>query len=189
MKERIIEDFVKEMETKGMKFTMDDLVHRIGISKRTLYEHFSSKAEILEVLIDETIAEVNHKTENVLQNEELSTIQKLRKVITMTPGYRILYDQAIFEQIKRSYPDLREKLSKIFHIDWDKLHVLIHQGIQEGTIADRDENLIVKMIMEAVYSVHDQEFYIENNISMTDAISQTADIILFGILSTEENRG
>nr|WP_164217358.1 TetR/AcrR family transcriptional regulator [Virgibacillus sp. YIM 98842] len=189
MKNRIIEGFVKEMEIKGMKFTMDDLVRRIGISKRTLYENFSSKAEILEVLIDETFAEVDDKTQRILQDTELSTPQKIKGVITAVPSHRVLYDKNIFEQIKRFYPDQWEKFAEIFDNDWEELRVLIHQGIQEGIIANLDEKLIVKMTMEAVQSVHDQEFYIKNNISLTDAVSQIADIILFGILSTEKNRG
>lgn len=35
----------------GTQFTMDTLAARLNISKRTLYEHFSSKEELVEDLL------------------------------------------------------------------------------------------------------------------------------------------
>lgn len=51
IKDRIMKAFIEEIREKGMKFSMDDLARRLGISKRTLYEHFSSKVEILETIM------------------------------------------------------------------------------------------------------------------------------------------
>lgn len=59
---RIIQAFAEELKENGIKFTMDDLARRLGISKRTLYEYFSSKADILDALIEDAFAEVDKKT-------------------------------------------------------------------------------------------------------------------------------
>ena len=50
--ERIIEGTIEEFKVNGIKFTMDGLTKRIGMSKRTLYEIVSSKQELFELMID-----------------------------------------------------------------------------------------------------------------------------------------
>ncbi len=63
MQERILEAFLEEARESGLKFTMDDLAKRLAISKRTLYENFSSETLILETLIERTSDDMIRKTE------------------------------------------------------------------------------------------------------------------------------
>ncbi|PAD72680.1 TetR family transcriptional regulator [Paenibacillus sp. 7541] len=186
MKHRIIEAFAEELKESGIKLTMDDLARRLGISKRTLYEHFSSKAEILDALIEETFSEVDNITEQILNNSNLTLVEKIKGVINALPTHKELYDRVLLEQIKRSYPEQWSKVSKVFTEDWNELQALIEQGIHEGVIINKNATLIVKLIREAIQSVHDQRFYMQNNISTTEAVMQITDIILFGLISKEK---
>lgn len=186
IRQRIIQGFAEELKTNGIKFTMDDLARRIGISKRTLYEHFSSKAEILEALIETSFSEVDKKNELILQNEEIPITEKIKKVITTLPTHIELVDRPTLEQIKRSYPEQWKRLSDIYTKEWDEMDALVREGIREGVIIDKNPSLIVKMIRGAVETAQDQNFYIVNNISLTEALSQIADIILYGLISKKE---
>ena len=47
--DRIFEACIEEFRVNGVKFTMDDLAHRVGISKRTLYETIPSKKKVMEI--------------------------------------------------------------------------------------------------------------------------------------------
>lgn len=183
IKHRIIQAFAEELKENGIKFTMDDLARRLGISKRTLYEQFSSKAEILDALIETSFAEVDDKTEQILNNPDLTLAEKIKGVITAMPTYRELYDRALFEKMKLAYPEQWSKISEIFTQEWDELQGLVEQGIREGIIMNKNSALIVKMITEAVQSVHDQRFYMQNNISTTEAVEQIAEIILYGLIA------
>lgn len=51
MKQRILDAAVAEIELHGSSFRMDDLAKRLNISKRTLYENFHSKNEIIERIL------------------------------------------------------------------------------------------------------------------------------------------
>lgn len=68
--------FIEEIWEKGMKFSMDDLARRLGISKRTLYEHFSSKVEILETIIEQTAQEFDEKTRQIVEDSNLTLLEK-----------------------------------------------------------------------------------------------------------------
>jgi len=182
---RIIQAFAEELKENGIKFTMDDLARRLGISKRTLYEHFSSKADILDALIEDAFAEVDKKNELILQNDDIPVTEKIKEVIISLPTHIELVDRPTLEQIKRSFPEQWEKLSEMYTKDWDEMDALIEQGIREGIIANKNAALIVKMIRGAVETAQDQHFYIVNDISLTEALSQIADIILYGLVSKE----
>jgi|SRR5690625_917833 len=186
LKYRIIQAFAEELKENGIKFTMDDLAHRLGISKRTLYEHFSSKADILDELIEDAFSEVDKKNGLILQNDDIPVTEKIKEVIISLPTYIELVDRPTLEQIKRSYPEQWEKLSEMYTKDWDEMDTLIDQGIREGIIVNKNAALIVKMIRGAVETAQDQHFYLVNDISLTEALSQIADIILYGLVSKEE---
>lgn len=186
IEQRIIQGFAEELRESGIKFTMDDLSRRLGISKRTLYEHFSSKSEILDALIDDTFSEHGNIEDLILKNEDLPIIDKIKALLVAIPTHIELYDRAVLEQIRRSYPEQWEKISKIYTKDWEEMHTLIEQGIREGVIANKNAGLIVKTIKGAMESAQDQRFFITQNISITEALSQIADIVLYGLISKEE---
>lgn len=71
---------------------MDDLARRLRISKRTLYEHFSSKVDILSAIMDQTFAEMNNITEQIIQDEKLSLNVKIKGVMNVLPKHWEFYD-------------------------------------------------------------------------------------------------
>ena len=53
MKEEIVKRALNDFMQYGFKtFTMDDLASKMGISKKTLYEHFPSKNDLVEAVLD-----------------------------------------------------------------------------------------------------------------------------------------
>ena len=57
MRSRIITAALVEMDEHGVRFTMNNLAARLGISKRTLYEHFDSKEVLVEAIVDAIITQ------------------------------------------------------------------------------------------------------------------------------------
>ncbi|MGJ7911259.1 TetR/AcrR family transcriptional regulator [Neobacillus sp. LXY-1] len=181
MRERIIKAFIEEIHDKGMKFTMDDLAIRIGVNKRYIYQHFSSKVEILELIIDQTLHESNAKTEQIMADTSLSLIEKIRGVCTVMPTYFEFYDFKILEQMKRYYPEQWAKVNAALS-EWEALRLLIEEGIQQGELIEINTSLAIKLIIDATNSIFDQRFYMENNITLPEALSSIVDVILFGLV-------
>ena len=59
-------------------FTMDDLAASLGMSKKTLYVHYSGKDAMIRAVIDGFAAEVRADTETLLGNHSLRFAEKLR---------------------------------------------------------------------------------------------------------------
>ncbi|WP_111323823.1 TetR family transcriptional regulator [Thermosporothrix hazakensis] len=186
MKDRIIAAFIEELHEKGMKFSMDDLAKRLGISKRTLYEHFSSKVEILETIIEQTFRETEEKTQQILNNGDLSLLEKIRGVVTTLPAHNEFYDVRVLQQLKRYFPEQWARVNSALNDDWKPLRVLIEQGMREGVIKQQNVNLVMKLFIDAANSTLDQKFYLQNNLTISEALSTIVDILLYGLVAEEK---
>ncbi|ARD47887.1 TetR family transcriptional regulator [Sporosarcina sp. P37] len=185
MKARIMKAFLEEIHEKSMKFTMDDLARRLGISKRTLYQHFSSKTEILDAIIDSTLQEFDEKTALIMQDPQLGLVEKIKRAITVIPKYNDFYNWQILDQMKKTHPAQWERVHAALH-EWDELRELIEQGIREGIIANQNVPLLMKLIIDATNSTLDRKFFYENSITVTEALDSIVDILLFGFIKKDD---
>src|SRR5690606_8945496 len=126
MKPRIMQAFIEETRNNGIKFTMDDLAKRLGISKRTLYENFSSKLEILESIIDMTFLEHSERSRVIREDETLKLEEKIRQTILIIPNHSEFYDLRVLEQLKRYYPEQWERVDRELN-QWDELKQLLEE--------------------------------------------------------------
>lgn len=189
MKDRIMRAFIEEIQDNGMKFTMDDLSRRLGISKRTLYEHFSSKAEILDAIIEQTFLEMDEKTEQIIKDDRLSLVEKIKGVMTVLPTHFEFYDLRVFDQMKRFFPEQWAKLDAALKDDWLTLRRLIEQGIEQGEVVPMNVSLLMKMIVNALDATLDQRFFLQNNITVSEALNSIVDVLLYGFIPAEKRGG
>ncbi|WP_028544660.1 TetR/AcrR family transcriptional regulator [Paenibacillus taiwanensis] len=182
MRERIMKAFVDEILDKGMKFTMDDLAHRLGISKRTLYEHFPSKAEVLDAIVEQALHESEVRAKEIVQDSSLTVLDKIRAVMTVLPSNFELVDNRILDQMKRLFPAQWEKIDRMLKDDWAMLRELIEEGMEQGVIRKQNVSFLIKLITDAVNSTLDQRFFAKQNISLPEAMNSIADVILFGLV-------
>jgi AcrR family transcriptional regulator len=182
MRARILQAVVDEVKEKGIKFTMDDLAGRLGISKRTLYEHFSSKVEILETIIESTIKEFDDKTDAIIQNPDLTLLEKIKSAIIVVPKYDEFYDLQILEQMKKYYPKQWERINHSLS-EWEPLKKLLEQGIEQGLIKNQNIELLMRLIIDATNLTLDRQFIWENKITVEEAMDGIVNVLLFGMVS------
>ena len=187
MKERIMQAFVDEMKDKGIKFTMNDLAGRLGISKRTLYEHFPAKADILDALIELTISEFDERTETIIQYNSLTLLEKIKAAIKVVPKYDEFYDLHILEQMKKYYPKQWERMHNSLN-EWEPLKKLLEQGIEDGVIKDQNIDLLMRLVIDATNLTLDRHFIWENRITVEEAMSGIVNVLLFGMVAEQGER-
>ena len=133
MKEDIVKRALNEFMQYGFKtFTMDDLANKMGMSKKTLYEHFSSKQDLVDACLDYAL-EMNCTNvttfvqgkgsviENVYQNQK-----KVQEV------FNINSDRPIWE-LQKYYPKTYERMESEFaKTDALVIDKLLEKGWQEG---------------------------------------------------------
>ncbi len=78
------EQIIKQSKNLFFKFgiksvSMDEIASTLGISKKTLYQHFNNKSELLKKIIEDKI-EVIQKKNTIIINEEGDAIDKILKI-------------------------------------------------------------------------------------------------------------
>lgn len=133
MKEDIIKRALEEFMHYGFKsFTMDDLAHKLGMSKKTLYELFPSKTDLVESTLDYVLQMTCKNIENFVQGEGSVIENVFRNERTVQTTFNIKSGRPIWE-LQKYYPKTYERMESEF-AKTDALFIdkLLEKGWQEG---------------------------------------------------------
>ena len=183
--ERIIEGTIEEFKVNGIKFTMDGLTKRIGMSKRTLYEIVSSKQELFELMIDRTFADVKSQQKRIFENDQLTLLEKKERIFSIVPAYSDRLDYRRVNEIKYAYPKIYKKIHEYIYNDWDPTIKLLEDGMDAGIIRGKNVIILKAILCEAFEKLLDGEFLIRNNITYEIALKEMISIIMEGLVIQE----
>ena len=133
MKEEIVKRALNDFMQYGFKiFTMDDLASKMGISKKTLYEHFPSKNDLVEAVLDYAL-DMSCKNVDAFVQGDGSVIENVyRNQKKVKEIFNINSDRPICE-LQKYYSKTYERME----IDFAKsdarfIDKLLEKGWQEG---------------------------------------------------------
>ncbi|WP_296002433.1 TetR/AcrR family transcriptional regulator [uncultured Alistipes sp.] len=146
-KDRIIEEAMRMFVQQGIKSVrMDDIARSLGVSKRTLYEQFGDKEELLALSItrffeqrrERTVAAAAHAAD-VLEglfialNHILdSTVVSTRMMDNLKKFYPAVHDRVMAEGREKNYRDFRR---------------MLEIGVEEGLfVSDFNFDLAISML-------------------------------------------
>ncbi|UUZ93713.1 TetR/AcrR family transcriptional regulator [Paenibacillus sp. P25] len=112
MRERLLQAAMELMKQRGLKFTVAELAARLGTSKRTIYEHFESKEQLIGVMVDEVIAELMEAEQEIYRDNRLTAAQKLRAILTLMPKGMQLSDNRLISDLMRFAPEEWRKVDR-----------------------------------------------------------------------------
>ncbi|WP_211749353.1 TetR/AcrR family transcriptional regulator [Paenibacillus sp. Marseille-Q4541] len=187
MYERILEAAIEEINMKGLKFTMSDLASRLGVSKRTLYEHFSSKEKIVATIVSRILKEIVVKEERIYQDTTLGTIDKLKEILAIMPQKSVVVDPRFLEELKRYHPKEWKRITKFLDDEWNYVKQVLEEGIENGSIRPINVTLLIKMMTVLLRELLDHRFLLANHITTDEGIHSLIDTIMNGIVS-ENNK-
>ena len=133
MKEEIVKRALNDFMQYGFKtFTMDDLASKMGISKKTLYEHFPSKNDLVEAVLDYAL-DMNCKNVEAFVRGDGSVIENVyRNQEKVKEIFNINSDRPIWE-LQKYYSKTYERMEIEFaKSDARFIDKLLEKGWQEG---------------------------------------------------------
>ena len=181
LKETILKGTIQVFNDKGLKFTMDDIAECLKISKKTLYKVFDNKETLFLTMVDYIFDSIKESEQEVLEDESLSTAEKIHKVLGVLPeGYRTVDFRRLY-LLKEKYPNIYKQVEQRLETGWESTIALLEQGISEGCI--KPVNIpILKMMLEAsIEQFFQRDVLVENDISYKDALDEVVSILMDGI--------
>lgn len=186
-KERILESSAKLFMSKGCKsVTMDDVASENGVSKRTLYELFRDKSQLLEECIhymddknSELVADLSKVSKNVL--ELLLRIHNHQSVAMSNMHENFLKD------VKRYYSDVYARtIESIRKEHNDKTMSMLIAGQQQGVFRrDINVELTAIMINEMMTIIRNSSEFLKFGYSTKQTVKETMFVYFRGISTPE----
>lgn len=186
MKKQLQETVLELIVQKGLKFTMNDLAAKVGISKRTIYEHFYSKQHMIETIVDDAIEEVKLREHEIFHNQELDCKQKLAGILSIVPSGLSFGDKKLLEQMKRFAPDEWVKIDQLLQDEWQTVRQIIELGIENGEFRPLDVPSIIQLLRGASTAIFDPDFHAYNVHYLEKVVETMVDIVMHGLINEKE---
>ena len=185
IKERIIAKAREQFFRYGVKsITMDDIARELGISKKTIYQHFEDKDAIVHQLMMAEMA--NDKCEwDELDGSSNNVIEKIVKSMDIIRQAFAEINPSAFFDIKKYHPktwQLFQDHKQNFVMESIRKELL--QGIEEGFFrADIKVEILVRMRMEQIEMGFDPQIFPPNKFSLIEVELTMLDHYIRGILT------
>ncbi|MEF3303003.1 TetR/AcrR family transcriptional regulator [Paenibacillus sp. GYB003] len=181
MKERIMTAVAEEIRARGLKFSIRDIADRLGISTKTVYQHFASKEEIVSAIVERSIREMKASEAELLDDAPVGTLEKMRRALVILPGGVAFSDIRVLRELQKLYPKQWRLVDDYMNEGWDTIRSIAEEGIRSGVIRDFDFRLFIRMYVGALYQIMDRGLEEGRRLSLEEALERMVDLLLNGI--------
>ncbi len=186
LKDKIIDAVIEEFNEKGLKFTMDDVAKHMGISKRTLYTVVQEKEALFIEAVDTVFAAIKQSEKEILEDDTLDIIDKLRKILIVMPERYKTIDFRKLIGLKDKFPRIYAKIESRLETDWDATFLIMEQAMEEGRIRRISLPVFQAMFTGTIEYYLSRSVLIDNRIDYEDALNQMLDILIHGVMKERE---
>lgn len=150
MKDEIISKSEDLFLTLGFKnVTMDDIASVMGISKKTIYTHFSNKIELVRVVTFSILEHIYQEIERI-NKSAVNPIEELYQIKMFLMNYLRNESGSAQYQLKKYYPKVFEQLEiKKF----EKMHSSVERSLNKGIELELFRSNIDVAFISRVYFV------------------------------------
>lgn len=187
MREKILTNAADLFLTYGFKsVTMDDISNHIGISKKTIYQHFDNKTTLVEAVTLHMFGIISFGIESIcdLKKNPIDEIYDIKQFVMhnlkdekSSPQY----------QLQKYYPKIFNTLKKKqFEVMQDCVIDNLNRGIQLGLYrTSLNVDFISRIYFNSMVVLKDKELFPLNNYSMNMLMENYLEYHLRGICTEE----
>lgn len=186
-KNKYIEKAISVLKQDGLRISLDEIAEKMGITKKTLYNNFSSKDELLKECI-QSISEDFRETINDLDNTDNSAIENVRNGFRLLNRFFTVLSPVFFYDLMRLNPN-QASSEHMIGSDFfkQKMEANLKQGIEDGIY--RNDLEIENISRYMAYSIFG--FYINSLINNNPYISKNyfEDIVEYNLRAIVSEKG
>jgi len=187
MKDQIIDTASELFLNLGFKsVTMDDLAEHMGISKKTIYAHFSNKTALVEACTIRLFNQIVHGIDCIC-NQDMNPIEEIYEVKKFAL-LNLKNEKASPQyQLKKYYPQISEMLlQKQFEVMQDCVLTNIRRGIEMGIYReDLNPEFVWRIYFAGVNSLKDDTLFPRHTFPMVHLMDTYLEYHLRGIVTPE----
>jgi AcrR family transcriptional regulator len=187
-KQYILEEVGKMYMRHGIRsVTMDDVAAELGVSKKTLYQNFKDKAELVSQVVESFLSKDEQC--HCHENDSLNAIDRVFWMREHLNNLLKLAHNNLEYDLKKSYPKLYKKISEYkkerFYED---SFSVIEQGKQEGFFrAEVDSDFVSRLSVGRFLLVFNPDYglFTQDEVRNISLFDQVMDYHFHGICTDE----
>ena len=174
----LLPHFVK----RGIKeVPIDEVVRLVGKSKATVYKHFESHQEIVSLITAKKLNELKH-FQPILEDSSKSYQERYMLAVGYVSKHLGDVSNTFLTDLKDMYPDLWNLINSFKLMALGELKAFYISGIQDGTFADINPDLMVLSDELFFDALTNPEFLNSRGLSLQTAFESYFEMRFYGIL-------
>ena len=185
LQQRIVESAREKFFAMGFsKVTMDELASELGISKKTMYQHFESKDKLLDAVIEWQVISMKSRLVEIFHSSS-DFIERMYNLWTIVGKMVCQISKQFHDDMRKFRPDLWKRISEhrqqVILANFSKM---IDEGVQHGFVRnDVNKEIMVLVYLGAIQSVVNPEVISQHSFSMEEAFKSVLRLYLDAILT------
>lgn len=189
-KDRILKGAEELFFKYGIKsITMDDIAKHLGISKKTIYQFYSDKNEVVEILMIQRMKanecefqQISEQTENVIE-----------EVLAMMKHIGIMFSQMnpnLFYDLQKYHPNTWKQFKQFKEECIERMvEESVKRGIKQGFVrADINTKIMARLRMEEIEMGFDPQTFPPDKFKIVDVQLALLDHFLHGICTLKGHK-
>lgn len=168
------------------RVTMDEIALKTGMSKKTIYQSFANKDEIVDAVVEELLNRSMLMCEqNSIKAE--NAVHEIFLNIEMTKELMCEMNPAVYEDLEKFFPAV---FAKFFHYKnsyiFQKVQQNLRKGIEEGLFREElNVDIITKFRIATLFIPFNQDVFPYGKYNLADVEAETLELYLHGISTIE----
>ena len=169
--------------------SMDDIANGIGASKKTLYQYFSDKDELVDAVVEQIVAE-NQYVCDCDRMEAANAVEEVFKAMDMVEMMFRNLNPSILYDLQKYHPKAFNRFLK--HKN-DYLYSVVHSNLKRGITEEfyRDDihvDLLSKFRVESMMLFFNPDFLGKHKMNFGEVQQKIMEHFLFGVASLKGHK-
>lgn len=188
IKEKIAENSAKLFMRYGVRsISMDDIANKLGMSKKTIYQHFKDKDELVEAAIKWDVDFDQRECMSCLQHSK-NAIDEVFAIMAMMASQMVDVNPLILFEMQKFFPAAFVHFQR--HKDdfiLNSVTINLKRGIAEGLYReDINVEVLAKFRVESIMMLFNPDaFPVSTKYSVLDLMDITMEHFLYGIATAK----
>jgi len=164
--------------------TMDDIARRAGISKKTLYQQFANKNEVVREAVSWHM-ENNFESCNRVFAEYHNPIEEMVRIVQLMDEMHRNTNPLVFMELQRYYPESYQLFrDNLVRHDVESVRRNILKGIAEGLYRPEvNADLLARFYIETSLMIFQPSLLVNDRFDLKSLHPELAEHFLYGIMT------
>lgn len=174
------------MQLGTRNVSMDDIARELGMSKKTIYQYYSDKDELVNAVLDFTLDKMKRECDEVYGRAKDAVHELILTMDLLADQFRNM-NPIILHDLEKNHSSA---FKKFLHYKHEYLFTVVKtnmkRGIQEGLFRDDlNEDVISKFRLESMMMPFNTQLFPTSRYSFVEVVQVILEHYMFGLASSK----